>query len=71
MLFTAIDYAAYVDLGSFYPSMPRSAHPSAVIGPLYQEMTEAPVLIVGAGGIGCELGNVSSLPSEICRSRVV
>lgn len=50
----------YVDLGSV--PMPRSTHPSAVMGPMHQNMTEAHVLIVGAGGIGCELGNFFSPP---------
>lgn len=36
--------------------MPRSSHAQALLGPdLYQRVRETPVLVVGAGGIGCEL----------------
>lgn len=37
--------------------MPRSTHASDILGTMYNVMTEVPILIIGAGGIGCELGN--------------
>ncbi len=36
--------------------MPRLSHTQALLGPeLSQKVRETPVLVVGAGGIGCEL----------------
>ena len=34
----------------------RSAHVHAILGPqLYRQLSQTKVLLVGAGGIGCEL----------------
>ena len=36
--------------------MSRLGHSQALLGPeLYKKIRETPVLVVGAGGIGCEL----------------
>lgn len=37
-------------------AMPRSTDASVVMGRDYHQVTQARILIVGAGGIGCELG---------------
>ena len=41
--------------------MPRSTYTEALVGPeLYKKIRETPVLVVGAGGIGCELRESSA-----------
>ena len=45
--------------------MPRDSHTRSLLGPdVYKKVQETPILVVGAGGIGCELCELPvSVPS--------
>lgn len=48
-------------------AMPRLSYTEAILGPeLFVKVRDTPVLVVGAGGIGCELCKSTRLWSLMC-----
>ena len=49
--------------------MPRLTHSEALLGPeLFKLVRETPIMVVGAGGIGCELRELALPQSNLISS---